>query len=106
MIIVRRGGTLKWDGQLTSAAGIPQNLTGWAVASMVRATVDSDALIQSLTVVVVVGTLGLFTISATPVQTAAWPLGSLSADVRFTDPGGDVTISDPFLLRVVNAVTR
>ena len=90
-----------------SSGGCPVNLTG----STVRASLRDKALtlIEELTVTLGVqsgATLGTFTVSALPADTATWPVGSLVCDFRIEDSLGVVTHSETFLITVENAVTQ
>ncbi len=68
----------------------------------------ADELVQELTVTLepqVGATVGVFTLSATAVQTAAWPVGSLLCDIERQAPD-PVESSQTFTVQVTRDVTR
>ncbi len=87
------GDTFKLSGQLVSdqVANTPVNITGYTIRSQLR---NDAALIQSMTVSITDAVNGRYTVSATPVQTAAWPVGNARMDIEFTTNAGDVMSSD------------
>ena len=90
-----------------SSGGLPVNLTGMTIRSSVRD--KALVLIQELTTALGVqsgATLGTFTLSATAVQTATWPVGPLVCDFRIVDSLGAVTHSESFYLQLENAITQ
>lgn len=68
----------------------------------------ADELVQEFTVTLETqsgATVGVFTLSATAAQTAAWPVGSLSCDIERQAPD-PIESSGTFVVRVTPDVTR
>jgi len=97
----KRGDTLEWVVSLTQNGSVV-DITGWTITSQIR---QETTLTDSLTVVIVSLENGQFNLSATPVQTASWSLGSHSVDVEFIDAGGFVVSSQTFTLQLVRDIT-
>lgn len=85
--------------------GVPTSLTGKAIAAQIR-TADL-ALIDALAVAIPDQTTnpGRFTLTATPAQTALWPVAGLRCDIQFSQ-GGAVQSTDTFLVPVVQDITK
>jgi hypothetical protein len=97
----KRGDTLEWVVSLTQNNS-PVDISGWTITSQVR---QDTTLVASLTVTVVNAANGEFNLSATPVQTAGWALGSHSVDIEFINPSGFVVSSQTFVLQLVRDIT-
>lgn len=108
MISIKQGDTLSIAGQALQDSGAALDLTGSTIRAQVRTRDGTGygALLTALTVTVVSATAGTFTLAATSVQTAAWPVGRLACDLELTDSGGAITHSETFDVHVRAAVTR
>lgn len=102
-IRLKRGDTLLLDGLAQNDDGSVFDLTGSTVTSQVRTS--QDTLVATLTATITDAAQGEFTLGATAVATAAWPVGKLLCDVRWVN-GDDVLHSETFELIVVEAMTR
>ncbi len=106
-ITIKRGTTWRWTGTIRDDTGVPVNLTGWSVASKLRAPSGTLLATFACTVDVDQGANpGKLQIYASAAATSTWPLGSALWDVAVTDAGGDVDISRTVNVRVEEAVTR
>lgn len=102
----KKGDTLSYSCAWKDSSGVAMNLTGYTVASQVRAV----GFVDNLTVTVTSAVNGLFTLSATASQTALWPITSgadsrVFCDVQFTT-GSTVVSSDTFQIIVVQDITQ
>jgi hypothetical protein len=99
----KRGDTFSRDCQLLeSTAGPPVDITGWTIASMIRAR--GGDLISELTVAITNPMTGSYRLTDT--NTGDWPLGDAAMDIQYTDAGGAVHSSDTVLLRILADITR
>jgi hypothetical protein len=106
----KQGDTFSLSCSWKDPNGTAINLTGYTILSKVRVTTGTT-FTDTLTSTITTAASGLFTLSATPTQTASWPLtsgqyGKLYCDVQFTSPTGVVTSSDTFEVVVVEEITR
>jgi len=97
----KRGDTLEWVVTLTQD-GSAVDISGWTISSDVR---NGDTLIQSLTVAITDGANGVFSLSATPTETASWTLGTHSVDIELIDDSDFVVSSSTFTLTLVKDIT-
>lgn len=98
---IKRGDTL--DLLCTAQSeGVPLDITDWQIACWVRA---ADQVVHRFTGLIVDAALGQYQLQALAADTAQWPLGGLSADIRYTDAGGRVMTSATFPVRVIDAIT-
>lgn len=98
----KRGDTFTVQGQVT-VNDVAQDLTGWSVQSQVR---NGTALLTQLTVTWVDQPGGVYLLSATPAATAAWPVKTLSCDIQYTSPAGQVTSTETFAINCQADVTQ
>lgn len=77
------------------------DLTGYTVTSQVF----NRGWRESLTVTIDDAANGVFTLSATAEDTACWPVGSLSCDIKYTDDSDYVTYSETFQIVVQQRIT-
>lgn len=103
VITHKRGDTFELNMTLENQ-GIAIDLTGWTIASQVRA--GDDSLVDDLTVTITDAAAGQVTVSATAAETEQWPTGQLDWDIEFTDPSGAVSSSDTITVTVVKDITR
>lgn len=98
----KRGDT--FEQQLVrQIAGAPLNLTGYSVAAQLR----TKAGLLVFTFAPTIEPLeGLVLLSASPAQTALWPLGRLFFDVKYTEPGGRKTASPTYFFELREDITR
>ena len=87
--------TYKVNGVATSVADID-------IESQIRN--QRDALIEDLTVTKLVGT-GKFTLVATAVETALWPVNVLRCDIQFSQ-GGTVRSTQTIDISVLEDITQ
>lgn len=98
---IKQGATLSLGGYVNLPTGL------WSIASDVRD--GNGVLIQALTATitdpVIPSDQFSVLLTATPEQTAIWPLGTLYCDVRFTQDSGLELISPTFNIVVLEAQT-
>lgn len=87
--------TVQQDGQ-------PLDITGWQIDCWVSA---QGRVVHRFAGLVVDAAAGQYALRATPADTAQWPLGGLSADIRYTDSGGRVMTTRTFPVRVEERIT-
>ena len=102
----KKGDTLSYSCSWKDSTGTAINLTGYTIASQVRAT----GFVGNLTVTITDAVNGLFTLSATATQTATWPVtdGASSrvfCDIQFT-LGAVVVSTETFQIIVVQDITQ
>jgi len=79
--------------------GVPQDLTDWQV----RASIGTPSrVIADLDVEFTDRAAGEFTLSA---ETATWPTGVLSFDIRYTTDAAQIITTDPVRVFVAKGVT-
>lgn len=99
---VKRGTTFGLLCSARYAGGGAIDLTGWDVAAAVR----SDRLrVFRFTPYLISAADGVFALYAWPHETAAWPHGLLSADIRYTDPTGFVAATESFAIASIHSET-
>lgn len=94
-LILHQGDSFAQTCSVLDAAGNPVDLTGYTITSNLSRR--DGSLVQALTVTSYPqtgATLGVFGLSATYTQTAAWPSDVLSFSIRTTDPSGVRVTSD------------
>jgi hypothetical protein len=84
------------------ATGNKADLTGWQIASQLRAA-DSGALITDFVCTLVDPAAQTFTHVAA--NTTTWPEGLAVLDVQFTSPSGQTVSTDTATIRIVPDVT-
>jgi len=102
----KKGDTLSYSCSWKDSAGTAINLTGYTIKSQVRAV----GFVGDLTATVTNAANGLFTLSATATQTAAWPITDGAAsqvfcDIQFTI-GSVVVSSETFQIIVIQDITQ
>ena len=85
------------------ATGTKADLTGWTIASQLRAA-DTGALIAEFECTLVDPVAQTFTHTAT--STATWPEGLAVLDVQFTSATGQTVSTDTQTIRIVPDVTQ
>lgn len=101
-IFIKRGGTLVLDCTLRQrGAAVP--IAGWQIDCWLRG--PGGRLVQQLAVAITDAAAGGYRLSATPAQTAAWPVGKLVGDIRYRDDAGRVMHTATFTVDVIDAVT-
>ncbi len=101
--IHKRGDTFALASSVENE-GVAVDITNWTIESQVR-QVD-DTLVQNLTVTVTDAANGLFTISATALETESWPVANLFCDIEFTEVSGEVNSTETFTISVQKDITR
>jgi len=99
----KRGDTFVLNSDVASD-GVAADITNWTISSQIRDM--GDTIVQSLTVTVTDAVNGRLKLSATPAQTALWPIGKMSCDIEFTDGSGIVTSTETFTINVILDITR
>lgn len=102
-IEIKQGDTLELACRL-QAGGEPVDITGWSIASQVRA--PGGNLVHAFVAAITAPALGEYRLPASAEQTATWPAGGLSMDIRYTDPSGRVMSTQTVPLQVQPAVTQ
>ncbi|RRD68675.1 hypothetical protein EII19_00655 [Comamonadaceae bacterium OH2310_COT-174] len=102
-IDIKRGSSIHWQCTVQQG-GAPLDITGWQIDCQLRA--PGGALVQQFAGVVTDALAGQFALRASAAETAAWPLGGLYADIRYTDAAGAVMHSATWPVRVEAAITR
>lgn len=102
---IKRGDTFEINGQLLAdqLTNTPFDLTGYTVRSQLR---NQDSLIQELTAAITDAPNGRYKISATPAQTVAWPIATLSTDIEFTSGTGKKMTTETLSLPVMRKETQ
>ena len=85
------------------ATGTKADLTGWTIASQLRAA-DTGALITDFACTLVDPVAQTFTHIAA--STATWPEGLAVLDVQFTSAAGQVVSTDTQTIRIAPDVTQ
>lgn len=83
--------------------GQPIDLSGWQVDSWLRA--PAGQLVHRFAAAVTDAAAGQFRLQAAPQDTARWPLGGLSADIRYVDAAGRVMHTATWPVQVQAAIT-
>lgn len=99
---VKRGNTLRLEC-VVQAQGAPVDITGWTIESHLNA--PGRRRVFAFAPVITDAAAGAYTMVAEPEVTRAWPLGSLSMDIRYTDAAGTVMSTSTAQLRVLEAET-
>jgi len=100
VVNIKRGDTLSLAGTY-KVDGVAASVSAMTIESHVKN--HSGDLIEELTVTKTSGT-GTFTISATAVQTAEWPLTTLKCDIQFS-ASGVVQSTETFSISVEEDIT-
>jgi len=98
----KQGDTLDWVITLTEN-GETVDISAWSIRAQIR---TGDTLIFNLTVTIVNAATGLFRLSATAAETDAWPAGSHSCDIEFTDAASIVFSTETFTAVIIEDVTH
>ena len=99
---VKRGTTLGLLCAARYAGGGQIDLSGWTIEAAVR----SDRLrVFAFAPRIVSAADGVFVLYAWPAETAAWPAGLLSADIRYTDQTGFVAATESFAIAALDSET-
>ena len=99
---IKRGNTLDLDCVLQQD-GQPVDITGWQLACWVRA--PNNQVVHQFAVVITDGATGKYALRASADETALWPLGGLSADIRYEDTSGRVQTTRTIPVQVVEPIT-
>lgn len=99
----KRGDTFVLNSDVASN-GLAADITNWTISSQIRDM--GDTIVQNLTATVTDAVNGRLTLSATPSQTALWPVGQMFCDIEFTDGSGIVTSTETFTINVLLDITR
>lgn len=97
---IKRGETLALPKTRVDAAG-----AAVALPSLVTAAVRTRTFYQAIGVTIDDGPAGEYTLTAPATQTAAWPIGLLDVDVKYSD-GTAVAYSETFHLSCQDHVTE
>lgn len=101
-LTLKQGSTLRLPCVFTQN-GAPIDLTGWQVQSWVRA--PSGAVLHVFAVQITDAPAGQYLLLAQPAVTAKWPAPTVTFDVRYTAPGGDVYYTPSVSIGVEPALT-
>ncbi|MDT9673831.1 hypothetical protein F6R97_04070 [Pseudomonas sp. JV414] len=85
---------------VVKVSGVPQNLTDWQVRASIG---TSSRFIAELAVEFTDRVAGEFTLSA---ETATWPTGALSFDIRYTTDAEQILTTDPVRVFVAKGITE
>ena len=101
----KRGDTFSLECTRKDSSGVPINLTGYTITSTAKVgTSFSDVL----TVTIINAAAGIFTLTETATNTAAWPISSdasiMYCDVQFV-LSGVVKSSETFVINVIEDIT-
>lgn len=99
---IKRGETLDLACTYVQG-GEPINITGWTIDSWVRD--PAGTVVHRFVSEITDAEHGAYRMRADAAQTASWPLGGLSMDIRYTDAGGGVVYSPTLSLQVSAAQT-
>lgn len=100
VIEFKRGDTFFLECTRTTSAGVAFDLTGYTITAQVRV----DDFLGDLTVAITDAAAGEFTLSATQVQTALWPVARINCDVQFDNV--TVESTETFIIDNLEDITR
>jgi len=97
------GETIEWQGQFADPANLPDGVTLASVACSMR--LRSSGVVYPMTAEVVDAAACMFRVSALPVATVDYPVGTYDVDVRgvFSDSVADS--SPTFIVTCVERIT-
>lgn len=99
---IKRGDTLKLPCTVQDA-GVAVDITGWHIQCWLRSA--GGQLVHQFTPQVTDAPAGQYHLAATAQETSLWPVGPLSADIRYTDAQGTVQHTETWQLRVAQAIS-
>ena len=102
VLSLKPGGTLRLQCQLqTDGAGV--SIDGWQIDCWLRDAAGRRVAALAVTPTDVAS--GRYELGAEPADTAGWPAGLLSGDIRYQDSSGRVMHTCTFTLALLDAVT-
>ena len=99
-LVYKAGDTFSVTYQHNNGSGTGVDLSGITVSAAVK----RNTFYQALTVAEIDAMVGKFSLSATSGETALWPVGTLSCDVKY-EAGDTVVRSETFPIIVNEGVT-
>ena len=99
--------TFKRGDSFSMAVAYKENNVAAPLPTTITSNVRSSrqTLTEALTVSRDNESGGLFTLTATPTDTAEWPIGTLYCDIEYTYSDGSVYSTDTFTIEVVQDIT-
>lgn len=101
-IDIKRGDSLHLPCTVQQS-GQALDISGWRIDCWLRA--PSGQVVHQFAPVITDAAAGQYLLAATPQETARWPVGPLSADIRYTDASGHVQHTGTWHLRVGQAIS-
>lgn len=101
-IEIKRGSSLELVCAV-QAGGVPVNIAGWAIESVVNLTTGER--VHTFSPEVLDAVAGEYRLLASAGQTAGWPVGACCADIKYTAPDGFVYKTQSFMINVVQDET-
>lgn len=101
-LALKRGDTLELSC-IVQQQGQPLDITGWQIDCWVRA--PDGRLAHRFAVALGDMAAGEYRLRASSAETAAWPVGQLTADIRYATPAGRVMHTCHITVQVLDAVT-
>lgn len=98
----KQGDSFEWVITLTDNF-LPVDITGYGIRAQIRA---GDTLVANLTITKTNSSGGVFTASATPVQTDSWAAGTHRCDIEFTDDLGEVFSTETFDVTILEDISH
>ncbi len=99
---IKRGNTLELQCVLQQE-GQPVDITGWQINCWLRA--QGNQVVHQFAGEIVDGPAGQYTLLATAAETAQWPAGGMSADIRYQDTAGRVQTTRTIPVQVLEPIT-
>lgn len=101
---IKRGDSFK-PSMTVSNGNVPQNITGWTIASQIRD--KDDVLVAALEVFDRHDTLGIYNLRPTvDYPETGWPVGTAYWDIQYTDTNGTIVSTQTITLRIERDVTK
>lgn len=97
-IDLKRGTTLVLECALQSG-GEPVDISGWTIECQING--PSGGAVHTFAPQVTDAAAGAYKLVAAPAETAGWPVGSLTTDIKYRDADGRVMKTKTFVINLV-----
>ncbi len=99
---LKRGDTLELHCAVLQE-GQPVDITGWQIDCWVSAS--NNQVVHRFAGSIVNAPAGQYVLLATDQETASWPSGGMSADIRYVDGSGRVMTTRTIPVQVIERIT-
>lgn len=111
MLTLKRGDTLDLTGQIKTDHNdglglLVRDMTGWTVMSQLRVSNATFSLVGEITCVWIDPVNAVLNLHAAAISTAAYPIGNLLIDIKFTDPTGFIVSTQTETIVIVESITH